>query len=89
MILYVALLFFVLTPSILVSLPPKGNKFTVAAVHAIIFALIFHFSHKLVHGVLSGFEGFQEGYSCSANKPHCPDKMWCNYQAKTCTNKKP
>ena len=68
MTLYVALLFFVLTPSILVSLPPKGNKFTVAAVHAVIFALIFHFSHKLVHGFLSGLEGFQEG--------NCPPKQF-------------
>jgi len=46
--LYAALLFFLLTPAILVSLPPKGGKFTVAAVHALVFALIFHFTHKLV-----------------------------------------
>ena len=46
--LYAALLFFLLTPAILVSLPPKGGKFTVAAVHALVFALIFHFTHQLV-----------------------------------------
>jgi hypothetical protein len=45
---YAAILFFVLTPAILVRLPPKGGKFTVAAVHAVVFALIFHFTHKFV-----------------------------------------
>jgi hypothetical protein len=45
---YAAILFFVLTPAVLVRLPPKGGKFTVAAVHAVVFAVIFHFTHKLV-----------------------------------------
>jgi hypothetical protein len=45
---YSAILFFVLTPAVLIRLPPKGNKFTVAAVHAVVFALIFHFTHKIV-----------------------------------------
>jgi hypothetical protein len=45
---YAAILFFVLTPAVLVRLPPKGGKFTVAAVHAVVFALVFHFTHKLV-----------------------------------------
>ena len=46
--IYVALLFFVLAPGILLSLPPGGSKMTVAAVHAVVFALIFHFTHNLV-----------------------------------------
>jgi hypothetical protein len=46
--IYAAILFFVLTPGILVSLPPKGSKMTVAAVHAIIFALIMQFTCKMV-----------------------------------------
>jgi hypothetical protein len=45
---YAAILFFVLTPSILVRLPPNGSKFTVAAFHALVFALVFHFTHKMV-----------------------------------------
>jgi len=43
----VGLLFFVLTPGVLVSLPPKGSKFVVAATHAVVFALAFHLIHKL------------------------------------------
>ena len=46
--IYVALLFFVLCPGILVSLPPKRGKFVVAAVHALIFALVWHFTYKFV-----------------------------------------
>jgi hypothetical protein len=34
------ILFFLLTPGILVTLPPKCDKYTVAFVHAIIFGLI-------------------------------------------------
>jgi len=48
MFLYAALLFFVLTPGILLSLPPKGKKMTVAAVHAVVFALVWGVTHKFV-----------------------------------------
>jgi hypothetical protein len=48
MFIYTALLFFVLTPGILLSLPPKGKKMTVAAVHALVFAFVFTISHKFI-----------------------------------------
>ena len=62
--IYIALLFFVLTPGVLVSLPPKKGKFTVAAVHALIFALIWHFTHKFVWNtsmmiMMVGHEGLE------------------------------
>ena len=47
-ILYSILLFFLLTPGILVTLPPKKSKMVVALTHAIIFGIIYHFTHKLV-----------------------------------------
>lgn len=55
--LYAAILFFVLTPGILLSLPKGGSKFTVAAVHALVFALLFHFTHKLVWRLGASIEG--------------------------------
>lgn len=58
--LYAALLFFILTPGILLSLPPKGTKFVVAGVHALVFALVFHFTHKLVWRLGAQLEGFSE-----------------------------
>ena len=48
-ILTTAVLFFLLTPGVLVSLPPGGTKITVAATHALVFAIV----HKyLQHGGL-------------------------------------
>ena len=48
-VLTTALLFFVLTPGVVLSLPPGGSKLVVAATHALVFALV----HKyLQHGVL-------------------------------------
>ena len=37
------ILFFLLTPGILLSLPPGGSKYTVALVHALVFGLILWF----------------------------------------------
>ena len=49
MIIYTVILFVLLTPSILFSFPKKSNKWTVAFVHGLVFAIIFHFTHKFVH----------------------------------------
>lgn len=57
---YIAVLFFVLTPGILVTLPPKSSKLIVAGFHAIVFALVWHFTHKMVWKLSSGREGFEE-----------------------------
>jgi hypothetical protein len=43
---YTAVLFFVLTPGILLSLPPGGSPTTVAAVHAVVFGLVYTYLHK-------------------------------------------
>jgi hypothetical protein len=72
--IYIALLFFVLSPGVLVRLPPKGGKFTVAAVHALVFAVIWHFTGKMVWkaSVSMGAgktEGFREGAGgCKSKK---------------------
>ena len=77
---FVVLLFFVLTPGVFVSLPPKGSKMVVAATHAVIFAVVFHFTHKMVWRLSKQYEGFQEctedaqcadGRSCNTAKGEC------------------
>jgi len=65
MFLFSVFLFFILTPNILVSLPPKGNKYTVALVHSIIFGIVWHLTHK---GVWHLTEGFDEPQSQAADK---------------------
>jgi len=48
MSLYLAVLFFVLTPGVIVSLPPGGSRITVALTHAVVFAIVFTLTRKLV-----------------------------------------
>jgi hypothetical protein len=63
MFVYAFLLFFVLTPGILLSLPPKGSKIVVALTHAFVFALVWHFTHKIVWRSTQGlFEGMETSY---------------------------
>ena len=55
-LIFVAFLFFILSPGILLSLPPTGNKYTVAAVHAVVFSLVYYFTHKMVWNALKDFK---------------------------------
>jgi hypothetical protein len=57
--LYVVLLFVLLTPGVLLTLPKGGSKLTVAVVHGFVFALVWHFTHKMVWRATAGLEGFQ------------------------------
>jgi hypothetical protein len=47
-ILYAALLFYVLTPGVLLSLPPGGSKTTVALTHAVVFGVVWHLLCKVM-----------------------------------------
>ena len=78
MFVYAFLLFFVLTPGILLSLPPKGSKMVVALTHAFVFALIWYFTCKIV---MRSSKGLFEGLSMSA-----PGSMQEPYGS--CNNKK-
>ena len=53
--LFAGLLFFILTPNILLRLPKDGSKHTVAGVHAVVFALAIYLLHlfleSLIHSV--------------------------------------
>jgi len=43
---FIVVLFVVLTPGILLRLPPKGGKLLVAAVHGLVFAFVLCFAYK-------------------------------------------
>ena len=45
--LAVVLLFFLLTPGVLLSLPPGGGKYTVALVHGIVFAVLLAYRRDI------------------------------------------
>lgn len=48
MSLYVALLFIILTPGVLVRIPKRSSLLIAAIVHGIIFAIIYHLTHNYV-----------------------------------------
>ena len=48
MFIFGAVLFFVLTPGILLSLPPGGSKMVVAATHAVVFGAVFSLAHPML-----------------------------------------
>lgn len=48
MFIFVALLFYVLTPGVFLSLPPKSSKRVVALTHAVVFAVVWTLIHKTV-----------------------------------------
>jgi hypothetical protein len=60
MSLYMAVLFFLLVPGVLVTLPPGGKKMTVAFTHAVVFALVYYLTHKAVYRMLAPYEAFQD-----------------------------
>jgi hypothetical protein len=85
MFIYAFLLFFVLTPGILVCLPPKSSKTVVALTHAVIFALVWTFTNKMVWRATSGMFESMSSYPniniCGSDistgaicfmKPNCP-----------------
>lgn len=69
MALYIALLFFVLAPGILLTIPRGGSKTMVAMTHALVAAAVFYFTHKMAYNFLRRFEAFQKmGVDASAKK---------------------
>jgi hypothetical protein len=46
--IYAAVLFFVLTPGVLVSLPPGASRLTVNLTHAAVFGVVLALTHKTV-----------------------------------------
>jgi len=68
MSLYVAALFVALTPGVLLSLPKGGSRVTQAAVHGLVFALVFHLTYKMVWRVVSQLDGFEDSKKKEAMK---------------------
>ena len=54
MFLYTAVLFFILTPGIILSLPPGATKTVVALTHAVVFAVVWPFTNQAVFAATRG-----------------------------------
>ena len=76
---FTALLFVVLTPGVVLTLPSKASgKLVVAVVHGLVFALVYNLTHKAVLACIRNYEGFQS--VCSTEHPDgiCPANYKCN-----------
>lgn len=71
--IFTIFLFVVLTPAILIRLPPKGNKWTVAFVHGLVFAVIYYLSNRFIFRQLEGLSNVENMVDVSSNK-HKDDK---------------
>jgi hypothetical protein len=52
MMVYAAVLFYLLTPGVLVRLPPGASTMTVNLTHAVVFSVVWCYTHKAVHGLV-------------------------------------
>jgi hypothetical protein len=69
MTLFTALLFVLLVPGVVLSLPPKGSLLTKAVVHGLVFALVYHLTYGMVwHWSVSSTSGFRASEGFAANK---------------------
>ena len=60
---FAAILFFILAPGVFLRLPANGSKMTVAAVHALVFGVIFYVTHRSVYAYFNPgrrYEGMTE-----------------------------
>ena len=48
MAVYAAVLFFLLTPGVLLTLPPGASRTTINLTHAAVFGAVWMFTHKFV-----------------------------------------
>ena len=53
MFLYLAVLAFILTPGVLLRLPPGGSPMVVAVTHAIVLSLVFCLSSKMLYKLVA------------------------------------
>jgi|UniRef100_A0A6C0LZQ7 hypothetical protein len=51
-LVYLIFLFYVLSPNVLLRIPPNGSKHVVALVHAVVFSLVYYYTSGYVAGLL-------------------------------------
>jgi hypothetical protein len=54
-LLYIIFLFYVLSPNVLLRIPPNGSKHVVALVHAVVFAVVYYYTSGYVSAMLGSF----------------------------------
>ena len=73
--LYAAILFFILSPNVLLRLPKKGSVKVVAAVHAVVFGLVLFFTCRFVWQMSMG--GMTPTIKEGARGDQCVENSTC------------
>ena len=60
MSLYLVALFVALTPGVLLTLPKGGGRLTVAVIHALVFAVVYQLTYRMVWRNSVTIDGFDE-----------------------------
>jgi hypothetical protein len=68
--IYSAILFFLLSPGVLLRLPSNGSKLTVAGVHALVFAGVLYFTAGFVWRLSHSLPFLREGNTMMKKKEH-------------------
>ena len=85
MFLYIAALFVVLSPSILFKFPTKGSPLVIAITHGLLFAIVYHFTHRYVWSLS---EGFSSANRCATNIDCTGENQFCYSYNSQCTSYK-
>ena len=54
------LLFFLLSPGVLLRIPPKGGRLVTALVHSLIFAIVINLISHFLHGPMTSGESVKD-----------------------------
>ena len=65
---YATILFFILSPGVLLTLPPGGSTMMVALVHSLVFFILFFFTHRFVYQLVTHFPRHAEGLKMRDSK---------------------
>lgn len=69
MYLYIAVLFFVLTPGVLTKMPAVKSLYKVAVLHALLFTVIYYMTHKYVWRLTTeGFISYDPSMAAVTNR---------------------
>lgn len=72
MLLYIVILFVVLTPSILFKFPTKASPLVTAVVHGLLFAVIYNFTYRMSLSLTEGFGGkCMKDTDCTSGTDFC------------------
>jgi len=81
--IYIVILFVVLTPGVLISLPPGSSKLVIAVTHGIVFLVIYRLTLDFVLSLSETTEGFK--YSNPNPKPKLNCAQDCKKVSGSCT----